>query len=267
MRRRLVTLAMAAALGALAGCAEAERSPRAETGSEASPAQGVPAEGAPAEAATDDGAAWSAPESCRRLPLEPGGTLPGAGLGECVSQALRSYGSGKERVRSPELQGEISFTYDPDFAFQGGGRTGGGEVEMTYVDGTMWVDRGDGPVKGDIESADPEERMVGVAAQLYRIFADPSMTADLIAASRTWRVDAELARRTQPDGERVEAHRIVSAAPFRWHDIPVEEFVVWFAPDWTPVGTQASIRLGGMVSTSAQDFYDLGEPVTIVPLG
>lgn len=261
MRKRWVTLTMAAALAAFAGCAEADGSARGEAGSTA-----TPAEGAPVEAGTDDGSAWSAPASCRSLPLEPGGTLPGGALGECVSRALRSFGSGKERVRSPELDGEISFTYDPDFAFQGGGRTSSGFVEMTYVDQTMWVDRGEGPVRGDVASDDLEEQMVGVAGEMYRIFADPSMTADLIAASRSWRVAAKLDRRTLPDGERVAAHRIASTAPFRWHDIPVEEFVVWFAPDWTPVGTQASIRLGGTVSTSAQDFYDLGEPVTIAPM-
>ncbi|MFF9352686.1 hypothetical protein [Streptomyces sp. NPDC014734] len=205
------------------------------------------------------------PESCAALDLKPGAKLDGAALGVCVSEALSSYGSGKMRLTADTF-GDIEFTYDPKYSFQGEMQGTNGPFKMTFLDDVMWIDNGSGPVKGDPKSDDPEERLVGATGQLYRIYSDLEQTAEMVKSQPVWKVDEALDQISLPNGESVKSYKIVSDGPFNWNKIPVSEFILWFGDDWMPVGDQASVDFMGTKGTHTQNFYDLGEPVTIKPM-
>ncbi|QIM16044.1 hypothetical protein G7067_05815 [Leucobacter insecticola] len=213
------------------------------------------------------------PKSCSSLDLDLGAEFAGEPLSQCVAEALRSFGSGKEQVigsnldgTSGDLFGEIEFSYDPDFAMKGTLNPDTEAVSLTYIDGVMWIDSGQGLVKGDVGSSDPMEMITGQTAELYRLFSDPSMTRDLIAANPSWVVDDAMALKDLPDGTQVEAYRIENAAPFTWQGIQVKEYILWYAADWIPVGNLGGLEFEGLYSgTTTQTYYDLGQPVTIEP--
>lgn len=248
----------------LAGCSGAPAATESETPASA-PA--VSAAATPSATPTPEPAGWTAPDECTAIDVSPGATVSGDELGACIQTALSSFGTGKETISGAELGGEIQFRYTPDFEFQGSLETGDGPVEITFLDGTMWIDSGSGPVKGDAESADPDEQMAGITGELYRVFSDPSFAGDLIAASPTWTVASAQESITLANGEAVPATRITSDAPFSWYDLPVQKYVVWFADDWTPVAAEGTASFFGASSTVTQQYYDLGEPVEITPVG
>lgn len=254
MRMMIAALAAAGML-TLVGCSapaegdvEPSKKPSAETSADADPA--------------DPG--WTAPEECSSLDLNVGATLAGSALGECVAQSLVSFGSGRETVQTSTNTSEVAFRYDPDFEMQGETKTTDGSMRLTYVDGTMWVDDGSGPVKGDVDSDDMDEMLAGLTGEMIRIFADPAMTADMVARGAEWvvgeQVDVELG-----NGETVRAFPIDVAAPYTWNEMPVQEHVVWFAEGWVPVGGRGTVATMGMTETTTQTYYDLGEPVEITP--
>lgn len=206
------------------------------------------------------------PDSCAALNLAPGVALDGTDLGTCLTESLSSYGSGRMQMTTDTV-GEIEFTYSPEYNFQGNFEGPDGPVRMSFVDGVMWIDLGDGPVKGDIESDNFDEQMAGMAGELYRFYSDLEQTVQLIALQPTWNVVGEKETVALPTGEQVEAYRIVSGGSFVWNEVPVSEFVVWFGEDWVPVSTQATMEMMGMSVTNSQKFYDLGEKIVITPLG
>lgn len=260
MRSRSAFVAAAIAVLCLTGCTGAT-SPQ-----ETTPVAPVPSVSPTETPAAQPEATWTAPDSCTSLDLTANAVLPGDALGLCVSEALSSYGSGTESILGDDLSGTIQFTYDPEFSFQGSLQTPSGPIDLTLIDGTMWIDSGAGPVRGDPDSANPEEVLVGVTGELYRIYADPRVAAEMIAAAPEWRVAPDRELRVLDNGDEIEAYRIVNVEPFVWHEIPADEYILWFAEDWTPVGAQGTMTLMGVTSTLSQQFYDLGEPVTIAPV-
>lgn len=259
LRKSVSALLTLTALAALTACS-------AQVPPESSAAPTEPAANSGAPEATAEPQGWTAPESCAALDLTPGATLTGTALGECIAAGLISFGSGKEHVDGGTLSGEISFRFDPDFEFQGTVSSNGEPLTMTFIDNVMWVDRGDGPVRGDVSSADLDEQLVGVAGELYRIYSDPTQHADLMSASPAWVVgDSEPL--VLGNGETHNGIRVSSAAPFAWNEIPVNEYHVWFAEDRSPLGNRATISMMGITDTTTQTFYDLGEAVEITPVG
>ncbi|MER6499292.1 hypothetical protein ABT218_07845 [Streptomyces sp. NPDC001455] len=250
-------LATAVSLGlGLAACTKEATEPR--------PADKKPT--AESSKAAPSKQAWEAPQSCTDLSLQPGAVLDGAPLGKCVSEALSSHGSGKMHITA-DTYGDVEFTYDPEYNFQGELTGPDGPIKMAFVDGTMWIDQGDGPVKGDKESDDPKERLVATTGELYRLFSDVKYVAEMVQSQPVWKVDDAKDKIELPNGESVESYRIDSDGAFTWNGIPVKDFVLWFAEDWTPVGDQATTEIAGSQETRTQHFYDLGEPVDITPLG
>lgn len=244
----------------LAGCSAAPAAEPTATGSPAASASATPAE-EPA-AATDR----VVPEACASLDLVPGAQLDGTGLGECVATALSGYGSGKMRLTADTF-GDVEFSYTPEYNFQGSFQGTDGPIDIVYLDGEMWVDTGTGPILGDLDSDDLEVQLAGVAAEMYRFYSDLEQTAQLIQSQPVWNVAEARDSISLPSGESVESFRITSAGAFTWNEMPVSEFILWFGDDWVPVGDQATMALFGTSATHTQHFYDLGEPVTITPLG
>lgn len=272
MRIRLASagIALAAVLTACSSAAPPETpTAQSEAPSSIQPSASAPvAEPSPSAVETPTAsptaeAEREVPASCAGVPLTLGADLKGADLGGCVADALRSFGSGRMNLSSDTVSGTVDFTYAPDYAFHLAGESSGQKVDLTYVDGQIWLDQGQGPVKGDTGSGDQQEQLAGVTGELYRIFSDPAMTADLIAASAMWRIDPEKATRELPSGETVEAYRITNAEPFAWQSMPVQEFILWYGDDWTPVGAQGTLTVADQSSTLTQTFFDLGADITI----
>ncbi|WP_449373242.1 hypothetical protein [Arthrobacter psychrolactophilus] len=266
MKTRALLALSAASLALLTACSGAAKD--AATSTQPSElANTVPAvsdsPSAQASDASQNLSSWTAPDTCTAQELSFGATLDGGPLGECVSQALASYGSGKMSMSNGDDYGTVAFTYTPDYSVQGTMTSAGEEIELTFLDGTMWIDSGEGPIKGDPESENPEEVLVAAVAEMYKVFSNPAMTAELISASPKWGIDGALALRTLDNGENVQAYRMESTEPFSWNGIPVSEMILWFGEDWMPVGTQASLSMAGVSTTTTQQFYDLGKPVEI----
>ncbi|MGM7670671.1 hypothetical protein [Microbacterium sp. A93] len=210
-------------------------------------------------------AGWVAPDSCTSLSLLPGNTLAGDALGACVEEIMPSLGSGKEILHNSYGTGQAVFRFVPDFALQGTTAGSSGGIGVTFLGDQMWVDFGNGPVKGDVNSTDPEEVIAGAASELYRFFTLPSTNATMVASSPSWNV-SEIETVDIGNGETAEAYRITSTEPFTWLEMPVDEYVLWFAPDWTPVGSESTATMMGVTETSRQTYYDMGEPVEITPV-
>lgn len=245
------------ALTLLAGCSAAET---------ADPTKLKTAAPSPQSVEDEQPAAWSAPEACAALELTPGTTIDGEGLGACLSTALFSFGSGRESLDSSTGTGEVVFRYVPDFEFQGTLVTAEGDVHMTYADSTMWIDRGTGVIKGDLNSEDFEEQVAGLTGEMYRMFSDPALAAEMIGSSPVWAI-SEIEPFTLGNGEVSQSYRITSSAAFTWNEIPISQYSVWFESDWTPTGSEATIEMMGISDTARQTYYELGEPVEITPVG
>ncbi|MGP6169810.1 hypothetical protein ACTU6U_14050 [Microbacterium sp. A196] len=255
IRRIAATVLTVGSLALVTACSAPEPDEKPVNGTEAAQ---------PTASAAD--VAWASPVECTTLDLTPGATLDGQGLGACVQTALSSYGSGRESIAGGTGTGEIVFRYTPRFEFQGTLTTSEGDVHMTFIDDSMWIDRGAGWIRGDVTSEDLEEQMAGVAGELYRVFSDPSMAAEMIGSSPTW-VVGPVEDFPLGDGTVSSSHRITSSAGFSWNEIPISQYSVWFEADWTPTGSEATIQMMGISDTTRQTYYDLGEPVEITPVG
>ncbi|MGO2328144.1 hypothetical protein ACTXIU_11850 [Glutamicibacter arilaitensis] len=242
----------------LSACNSSENSVNRNTPSPAAPIENVPL--------AEEPAGRQVPAECEKLDLRLGSQLEGKALGECVAVAISSYKSGKMKIKG-DSDGTFEFTYDPDFKVQGEIQTDTSTIKMAFLGDEMWLDSGNGPVKGDRDSENEEELMAAVVGELTRELADPVQTTKLINAQPTWNVDTSKSSVTLVNGGQTDAYRIASAGPFDWHEIKVEEFVLWFDEDWVPLSTEATSGMLGMSATNSQQFYDLGEPVEIIPLG
>ncbi|MDA4891357.1 hypothetical protein PFZ55_31200 [Streptomyces sp. MS2A] len=263
--RALVPGAVIVLAALLAGCTATAPAPTGSPSADASTPSPLP-NATLTPTPTPSEKTWASPAECAALPLSPGAAYDGATLGACVAMALRSTGSGLETIRSGSQNGEVRFRYAPDFEMQGTIDDAEGSMEVTYIDGQMWIDRGTGPIAGDVTSADPEVMIAGIAGELTRIFADPAATVDLIAASPTWTVQ-EPAPVELPNGTTVDAYRIVSDAAFSWGGVGVDAYELWYSDGWVPVGATGTVSFLGLTETATQYYHDLGSPVEITPVG
>ncbi len=265
LARPLATVTAALVITALAACGTDEQPADTDTTTSTPILQEVtPTDTDEPTEPEDDDTERAVPVECESLTLGTDVTYSGQELGACVSTALASFGSGRMNMIGTAQDGTASFTYDPDYNFQVVGTSDGSPLSIIYTDGTMWVDTGTGWVKGDPDSSDPAEQMAGVIGELYRVFSDPAMTADLIASTDGWTSDSERALRTLPTGDDINAVRITNDAPFTWLGFQVQELILWYGDDWVPVGTQATSSVEGLGSdTVTQEFYDLGADIEI----
>lgn len=251
----------------LAACAPAEgNAPVASpTATDAAPAPTATATAVPAPDDTSE--AGGVPVECETVDLTPGGTVAGEELGPCLQAALVQADTGTVTLSGAELGGTVQYRHSPAFAFAGELETGDGAVEMSFIDDVMTLDAGDGPIIADPESADPDEQLAGITGELYRVFSDPAFIAELIAAGDTWRIGSEPEEVTPAGGEPVTATRIESAAPFSWYDIPIEDYTVLVAEDFTPVTATSTTGFLGRSASMTQEFTGIGGPVSIEPVG
>lgn len=265
MRTPALPLLAATAVLALAGCSDAETpAPSTSPTASASASAAPPASASPTPDATAGAPVVETPVECETLDLASG-TVAGSDLGPCLQAVLVRYDTGTLTISGDELAGEVSYHYDPMFEFRGDLETGGGPVAISFVDGDMLIDEGDGPVVADPDSADPTEQAAGTAAEAYRVFSDPGFLGDLIGGGDTWSVSAAPEPVETPDGS-VEAYRLESTAAYDWYGIPIDAYTLWLTEDFRPVAAESTTGFLGRTATLTQQLSGLGEPVTISPL-
>lgn len=257
-----LSIAAVAAVLALTGCTgPAEPGPTDPP----STATTTPTEpGTPSSTPTAAAPVVEKPVECETLDLAAT-TVTGGDLGPCIQAVLVRYDSGTLTISGDELAGKIVYHYDPMFEFRGELETGAGPASISFVDGAMLLDDGDGPVVADVDSADVSQQEAGSTAEIYRVFSDPGFMGDLIGAGETWQVSPEPEDVETPDGT-VEAYRLVSAAPYTWYDIPVESYTLWITTEGLPVAAESTTGFLGRTATITQKLSGLGDPVTISPL-
>ncbi len=207
------------------------------------------------------------PDTCAALSLTPGGQLSGAAFAPCLSDVLAGFGSGRLLLTGPALSGDLAVAFGEGDSFQGALTDAQGPMTITLLDGTLWIDRGTGAVRGDVNSEDPQAQRVGIAGELYRSYADVHYLTDMIAAQPTWTVAEETEPLATPAGDIVNAYRIDSDGAVALNGLSVDGYTLWLAEDWTPLASRASLTLDALAGEYRLEFVDLGAPVDIHPVG
>ncbi|MFI8633725.1 hypothetical protein ACIGEP_14145 [Microbacterium sp. NPDC077663] len=260
-----VLAASAVLVLALAGCSGDPAPEPSVRPSGAASAPGDPsASAAPAPTPATAAPAVETPVECESVDLSSG-TVAGSDLGPCIQAVLVRYDSGTLTISGDELAGTVVYHYDPMFEFRGDLETGAGPASISFVDGVMLLDDGNGPVVADVDASEPAQQEAGATAEIYRVLADPGFIGDLIGGSDSWRVSAAPESVETPDGA-VDAYRIESTAAYSWYDIPVDAYTLWLTEDYRPVAAESTTGFLGRTATLTQQLSGLGEPVSITPL-
>lgn len=266
MRTSVIPLSAVAVGFALAvtGCTGGTTPAPSGSASSAPSAPAASAAATPTPSPTTAAPVVEKPVECETLDLTAA-TVAGGDLGPCIQAVLVRYDTGTIKIAGDELAGTVVYHYDPTFEFRGDIETGAGPASISFVDGVMMLDEGDGPVIADVDAADPGEQSAGSTAEVYRVFSDPGFMGDLIGAADTWKVSPTPEEVETADGS-VEAYRLDSAAAYSWYDIPVDSYTLWITAEGRPVATESTTGFLGRTATLTQQLSGLGEPVTISPL-
>ncbi|MFT4259631.1 hypothetical protein [Microbacterium sp.] len=255
MKPRLLAAAAAAALVvALTSCSAP---PDAESTDTASAAASAPASAPPSEATPT-----TEPEpvpSCLQIDTtEP--TVDGTTLGTCISDALPVIGTFKATSDMSGEPQEVEIRLRPDVALHGRSP----DNEVIYLDDIAYTNEGDGWVKGDIGSDDPEEYVAGAAGlALLTAFAGDVLKQS-IAACPVWNIEVASKKITLPDSTVVDSRVFSCAAPFESFGMTVSPMNVWIGADWTPYGYESTVTGLGQIVEGVSFYYDHGVPVEIV---
>lgn len=244
----------------LAGCGGSSGSTRTE------PVTQPSASGPTATTTTSEPPAPSTPPvpaSCAGLSVVPGTKLTGAAVGTCWTDALYAYDSFHEYVLSGGDAAETDVQLHPALAVSG--TTLHSHRPFRFVDGVLYELRDGAWIKGDPDSTDHREAVLGSTAALIKATADPKVIATAITGCGTWQVDQERALVSLQDGkDRPGAVRLTcSATPFSLQGVHVTESILWVGEDWTPLKLQGTADAGGTSVTTSQEFYDLGRKLSI----
>ena len=260
MRTRTVTLVIAGLL-CLTGCSAGAPSAETPTASDAAPAASVPAASATPSAI----AAVAAPSECDDVKLAPASSVSGQALGACVVAFSRAAGSGHAFVQSGDSSAEVDFVFS-DRPEMSGTMTGAdGVTAFVLTQNDSWIRMDGAWVHGDPAGTDPRQVVAATVGTTYRAMADPSLAASLIASAPSWTVQPNQDQVTLPNGQSITAWRVQADAPFSALGTEVQQMVVWLTSQHTVVGNQATVSVGGMQTTTLQQYTDWGVPVKIEP--
>jgi len=256
-----LTLALAAVF-ALSACTAA--SPL----SGSSPTESASTPGATATAtapgSTGGAAAISAPADCDAVDLKPGAKVAGTDLAACVVGYSRAARSGHVSMSASDgASGGADFVFGDAPSMSGTVTSSDGTTSFVLTPDEAWVTLDGAWVQGDVNSSDPKKMLAGTVGQAYRAFADPSAAASLISAASSWTVQTDQDAVDVPGEGQVQAWRLQSDAPFSALGTQVQDMIVWLSSAHVPVGTQATVSVGGVQTTTAQHFSRWGMPVSI----
>ena len=205
------------------------------------------------------------PAECDDVELSPAATVTGDALAACVEAFSRAAGSGHEYLLSGDTSGEVDFVYG-DAPQMAGSVTGPeGTTSFVIAPPDTWVTVDGAWVHGDPASSDPREALAGTIGAAYQAAADPAAGRAMIAASSGWTVQTDQDVVALPDGSEVHAWRVQADQPFAALGAEVQEMVVWLTGAHAVVGNQATVSVGGVQTTTLQQYTRWGEPVEIAP--
>jgi len=267
MRRPLsVLLSLAAIAGALtlSACAPGGAAASAPTATDTS-ATGAATLTATATPTTGSGApAIAAPSVCDAVDLKPDATVAGADLAACIVAYSKAAGSGHEAFSSSDgSAGTADFVFGDSPAMSGTVTGPDGTTSFVLTSDAAWVTIDGAWVEGDVNSTDTRKMLAGTIGQAYRAAADPAVASSFISSAPSWTVQKDQDLVDLPDNSRVSAWRLQADAPFTMLGADVQEMTVWLTSAHVPVGTQASVSVGGIQTTTTQHYSGWGMPVTI----
>jgi hypothetical protein len=205
------------------------------------------------------------PSECDEVELSPGASVAGQALAACVVAYSSAAGSGHEYLLSGDSSGEIDFVYGDQPQMAGTMTSADGTTSFVLTQEESWITVDGAWVRGDTASSDPDEVLAGTVGAAYRAAADPALGASMISAAPSWTVQTDQDVIALPDGSEVHAWRLQPDAPFAALGGQVLEMVVWLGPDHTVVGNQATVDVGGIQTTTLQQYTSWGVPVDIAP--
>jgi hypothetical protein len=187
-------------------------------------------------------------------------------LAACVEGFSRAAGSGHEYLLSGDSSGEVDFVYGASSQMAGTMTGPDGVTSFVLTADDAWVTIDGAWVHGDPASTDPAEVLAGTIGQAYRAASEPAVGAAMIAAAPSWTVQTAQDVVTLQDGSEVHAWRLQADEPFAaLGGAQVQEMIVWLAPGHVVVGNQATVDVGGVQTTTLQQYSRWGLPVTIAP--
>lgn len=208
----------------------------------------------------------AAPLVCDAVDLKPGATVSGTDLAACVVAYSTAAGSGHEVFTASDgTSGEVDFEFGDAPAMSGSVTASDGTTSFVLTPSESWVTIDGAWVRGVSGSSDPHELLADTVGQAYRAMADPSVAAGFLSASASWTVQEDQDVITLPGGEEVLSWRVQSDAPFPAFGGEVQEMIVWLTSGHVPVGNQATVSVGGVQTTTSQQYSSWGMPVSIVP--
>lgn len=261
MRRSLPVLLSLAAITtglALTACtagAAAVPSPTATSTSAASAASPTAAAGT---------STIATPTACDAVDLKADAKVAGTALAACIVAYSAAAGSGHETFTSSDgSTGTADFVFGDAPAMSGTVTGPDGTTSFVLTPDAAWVTIDGVWVEGDVNSTDTRKMLAGTVGQAYRAAADPTVAASFISSAPSWMVQKDQDLVTLPDNSQVSAWRLQADAPFTMLGADVHDMVLWLSSAHVPVGNQATVSVGGIQTTTSQQYSGWGRPVTI----
>lgn len=240
---RVRVLAGVIALLALTGC-----SATAAPSDTAAPPSAEPTSSAP-EAAP-------AVAECDGILFEVGGEIAGEDLAACMSAAMLAAGSGAHRVENSTGVTDVEFAWTPEFSM-----SAQGELAFVIRGEDGWVDVGNGWVRGDMSSSDPEIMMAGTLVETVRQVGDPRVMTALLAQTPWTIVESGTVPAT--DAVADTAWLLQPTGSISLMGVAVSDPQLWFGTDYLGVYFVATASVMGVTETTSNTFLQWGEPVEI----
>lgn len=211
-------------------------------------------------------AAAEPPASCVDLDLDPAAAVAGDALGTCLADGLQLAGTLRStQFSAGTVTGHADVVLTPAIAIASTSNIGGTPLEVRYVDGQTWADLGEGWVRGDAASNDPEEILVAQAGQLALAMMSPQAIADGIASCPSWHALAQRETLEAEGGPEPDAVVIVCDGTLTVAGIEITDAAVYFSEDWLPLGDRGTGSFLGVSTPFAVHYYDHGAAIVIDP--
>ncbi|WP_420114960.1 hypothetical protein [Pseudactinotalea sp.] len=205
----------------------------------------------------DDPAPATAPPECDGILFGTDQEIDGMVLGDCMAAAMLAAGSGAHVVENSTGTSYAQYEWTPDFSMHVQGEV---EVVLRGDDGWMRTETG-GWVRGDVNSADPEEMMAGTMVELVRAFGDPRAIASVLAQT-SWLMNGQ---ESVPDDEALAdtAWLLEPTGTIEMFGVTATDVQLWLGADYLGVYFVATASAMGVSDTTSNTFTQWGQPVEI----
>lgn len=208
----------------------------------------------------EEDSAFTAPSECEGVLLESNKVIEGKKLADCMVAAMLSAGTGTHRVETTgEAPSVVDFKWDPDFSMNKKGDSG----SVIIKGNTGWYKDSSGKwMQEDEQSVDPEVAMATNIIKLTRVFADPRMIREYLAASPTWTVVGQEPVPAQ-DAFMDVAWHLVPELPIHMDMVTITEADLWLTNHYLGAYYVSTGTAAGFTTTTSNTFLQWGKEVEI----